>query len=362
MIHIVLGTKAQLIKMAPVIKALESRNVPFNFIHTGQHRDTMAEIQADFAIRRPDCQIYDGPEVDSIRKMAYWMSHCLWRTLRLRKTLFRGDRLGVVLVHGDTFSTLLGALMGRLAGLKVAHVESGLRSFNLFHPFPEEITRLLVFRLSHIFFCPGEKEIRHIAGIRGVKVNTRGNTLKDSVSMAPKGPQLPGAVRFDRYGVATLHRFENFSTFEGAHRVVQLVQRIAEQLPLLFVLHQFTRLRLQKWGLWEAVTDHPRIQTVPRFSFFDFIGLLRGAELVVSDGGSNQEECSYLGLPIILLRDATERQEGLGKNCLLSRYDADRIDEFVRNRHSYRRSNPAGHEDSPSKIIMESLSAFTAEV
>src|SRR5690606_34966491 len=131
---------AQMIKMAPVMVALTEAGIAYNYIATGQHRDTMEELHQNFNLKRPDIVLYDGPDVTGIFAMFLWMSRVLIRTLRDHSQIFGKDRNGVVLVHGDTFSTLLGAIMGKLARLKVAHVESGLRSFNWFNPFPEELT------------------------------------------------------------------------------------------------------------------------------------------------------------------------------------------------------------------------------
>jgi UDP-N-acetylglucosamine 2-epimerase (non-hydrolysing) len=156
MIHVVLGTKAQLIKMAPVMRRLREREIQYNYIATGQHRDTMHDMLTEFELPPPDVTLYTGPDITKPFQMAKWTASILRRCITSRKEIFGQDKQGIVLVHGDTLSTLLGALAGRLAGLKVGHVESGLRSFHLFDPFPEELTRLLTFRLSHLLFCPGD--------------------------------------------------------------------------------------------------------------------------------------------------------------------------------------------------------------
>ncbi len=117
---------------------LQDRKIPYNFIHTGQHRETMDEMISDFGIKRPDNILYEGIDVVSISKMFLWMIQVLWKSVVRKKEIFGDKSKGIVLVHGDTLSTLLGALMGRIAGLRIGHVEAGLRSFNIFHPFPEE--------------------------------------------------------------------------------------------------------------------------------------------------------------------------------------------------------------------------------
>lgn len=139
MIYVVLGTKAQLIKMAPVMKELSVAGIEYKFVHTGQHKETMTEMYEDFDIKGPDCYLYDGEDITSIFSMVQWVGRILWQTFSKRKTVFNVKENSIVLVHGDTFSTLLGALMGKVAHIKVGHVESGLRSFNLFNPFPKRL-------------------------------------------------------------------------------------------------------------------------------------------------------------------------------------------------------------------------------
>ena len=102
---------------------------------------------SDFKIKGPDKVLYDGPDVVSIPRMFFWINQILWKSVTRKQEIFGKKVKGFVLVHGDTFSTLLGALMGRITGLRVGHVESGLRSYNLFHPFPEELIRIITFRL-----------------------------------------------------------------------------------------------------------------------------------------------------------------------------------------------------------------------
>lgn len=362
MIHIVIGTKAQLIKMAPVMAALEQNSVPYRFIWTGQHRDTTQDILDNFALRRPDHVLYDGPDITSIAAMARWSIRILWQCLKDQSTVFDRTGPGLVLVHGDTFSTLLGALMARLAGLQVGHVESGLRSFKLFHPFPEELTRLLTFQLTNVYFCPDKIALQNVSRYRGDKVETGGNTLLDALrcALAVSAP-LDLDVPQSAYAIVTLHRFENFSTHKATLRIVEIVERIAESMSLLFILHKPTENALRRFGLFARLAESPYIEMRQRYDYFRFVRLLQPAEFVVSDGGSNQEECSYLGKPILLLRKATERAEGVGRNCVLSEYRDDLIDGFVRGYAGLRAdSELAGRH--PSQVIANYCKTHSANV
>ena len=358
MIHVILGTKAQLIKMAPIMRLLQDRGVEYRFIATGQHRETMQDLLDNFGIRRPDVVLYDGPDVTSIPRMALWSLRILASTAWRRAAIFGPRPAGMVLVHGDTFSTLLGALMGRMAGLRVGHVESGLRSFRLLHPFPEELTRLAVFRLAQVHYCAGAWALANLRGVRGEKIDTGGNTLADSVRLAAAAPMELAEQSFaqrggsDGYCVASIHRFENIRNRAALERIVALLERIAANRSMVFVLHPPTLRKLRRHRLLQRLELNPRIELRPRSDFFRFIRLVGGADFVVSDGGSNQEECYYLGKPVLLLRMATERREGLGENCVLSRYDPQVVDRFVEQWQSHRRPLDLG-QDSPSRIIVE---------
>lgn len=359
MIHIIIGTKAQLIKMAPIMRRLQERGVAYNYIATGQHQSTMADIHANFGIRGPDIRLYSGPDITSIVSMVGFGARILWKTLRKRAVIFHGDRNGIVLIHGDTFSTLLGALMGRLCGVKVGHVESGLRSFKLLAPFPEELTRLAVFWLAHYYFCPGEWPLENLKRMRGIKVNTGANTLADALgyALSASNQDQPGLIPEHPFVVVTLHRFENIRSPESMKQLVDAVFVVAERHQLLFVLHVPTEIRLRRFGYYERLAAHPNIQLRPRYDYFDFMRLIQHAEFVVSDGGSNQEECYYLGKPLLLLREVTERQEGLGTNAVLSRFDRKVIQNFLSLYQELTR--PLGRpRASPSEVIIDACRSF----
>jgi UDP-N-acetylglucosamine 2-epimerase (non-hydrolysing) len=358
MIHFVIGTKAQLIKTALVMRALKNRGIAYNYISTGQHHETIQDIHRNFDLPGPNRVLYTGPDIVSIPAMIRWSVHILLNTLKHRGSIFGEDRGGIVLIHGDTFSTILGALMAKAAGLKVGHIESGLRSFDIFHPFPEELTRLATFRLSDVMFCPNEWAVSNVKHYKAVAINTNGNTLMDALNMAanhnletmPPVPAYP-------FGIVSLHRSENILTQRALLRVVETVEKIAVRHRLLFVLHKPTERRLQISGLLGRLRTNPNIEFRPRYGYFQFISLLKHAMFVVTDGGSNQEECAYLGKPTLLLRKATERKEGLEKHCVLSRYDPAVIDAFIS--RTFANDNAAlKNIFSPSAVIAEYCTKF----
>jgi len=360
MIHVIVGTKAQLIKMAPIMRVLKNQSINYNYISTGQHKGTIDEILSNFDIKKPDYVLYDGKDVTSVIQMFVWATRIVFKTLWQKQEIFRNDGNGIVLVHGDTFSTILGALLGKVSGMKVAHVESGLRSFNLFHPFPEELTRILTFRLSDYMFCPGDWAVKNLEKYDKIKINTQFNTLLDSLRIAlPEIRQINDIEIPDRpFGIVTLHRFENIYNRKSVERVVSIVERIANTRYLLFILHKPTEIKLRKYGCLRSLEDNPNIELRKRYDYFRFIKLILEADFVVSDGGSNQEECYYLGKPIILLRKATERNDGLDRNCVISKYENRVIEDFLANLDEYR-FDPVQLESSPSEMIVDGCSQFS---
>jgi len=357
MIHIVLGTKAQLVKMAPVMSRLKERGVPYNFVFTGQHRATTREMLSEFDLKEPDVVLYDGDDVVSIVQTIGWATRVLGKSIVGRRRIFQNDRKGIVLVHGDTFSTVLGGLMGRMAGLRVGHVESGLRSFNLFHPFPEEINRLATFRLSHVLFCPGSWAVDNVRNLGREKIDTQANTLSDTLHMALRFSRRSDHVPEEPFGLVSLHRYENIFKRETFGSILEHLQRIAEKRRLLFILHPPTQKQIRRFDFEGVLQANERIELRPRYTYFDFVALLEKAEFVVTDGGSVQEESSYLGLPCLLMRKTTERQEGIGGNVVLSNYDARVVDDFVDDPDRYRR--PATFEQvSPSDIIVDAIEKY----
>ncbi len=358
MIHIILGTKAQLIKMAPVMLELTNKGISYRLISTGQHRETMDEILCNFGLKPPDYFLYKGVDITSIPKMVVWFVYVLWRSYWNRDVVFDNDKRGIILVHGDTFSTLLGALIGKFAGLTVGHVESGLRSYNLFNPFPEEITRLITFRLSDYLFCPGSWAVGNVQKYKGIKIDTGGNTLGEALALALENEEVPDVdIPSQPFAVVTIHRFENIYSSSTLGRVMNVVKYIARKKHLLFILHKPTENKLREFGLFDQLVAMDRVEIRSRYDYFSFIKLLSKADFVVSDGGGNQEECYYLGKPLLLLRKVTERQEGLGENCVLSHYDLKTVENFINNWQCYCFSTTL-LSCTPSRVIAESVADY----
>lgn len=351
MIICVIGTRAQLIKMAPVLRELERRSVPYRFYLTGQHETTIDDLIAEFQIRTTPVRLA-RQEVAGLLAMAVWAPMTLMRLSHAWPIAPKGTR-AIVLTHGDTFTTVIAALVGRIKGARVAHIEAGLRSFNLLHPFPEELTRLAVFRLSDISFCPNDWAAGNMAGRATEVVNTRGNTLLDALEFACS-QQTNLVATAERYGIVSIHRFENIFNEKRLRNIVRLLEIASATANLKFVLHPATRQKLERHGLLGSLEKMNRVSLIDRMGYLRFVSLLRGAAFVITDGGSNQEELSYLGVPTFLMRRKTERTEGLGENIVLGNYSEPELRRFLNELAALRRP-PTPIRGSPSAIVVDYL-------
>jgi len=358
MIHIFLGTKAQLIKMAPIMKELQERNIEYNFVFSGQHKSTITDIRNDFGLKEPDIILYSGPDITSIRKMFFWSIKVATLASQKNSKVWKGDKDGIVLNHGDTLSTLIGSFSAKLQGLKTAHIESGLRSFNILHPFPEELTRRLTFSLSDFFFAPGEWALQNLSKEKGKKINTENNTLLDSLNAYQETIEnIEVKIPQYKYGIVSIHRFENLFRKKRLLEIIKIIEEISKTKRILFILHKTTEEKLNKYGILPRIKSNKNIELRPRYSYFKFIKLLKNSEFIITDGGSNQEECYFLGKPCLIMRKTTERKEGINQNSIISNYDKKIIDHFFKNLEKYKKT-PLNTQSSPSKIIIDSIEKY----
>jgi UDP-N-acetylglucosamine 2-epimerase (non-hydrolysing) len=357
MIHFIIGTRAQLFKMAPIMIRCREKGLAWRWVYTAQHKDTISETLDTFGLPEPDCVVVNWEtEAKTMGKFLGWFVKMLLSLFRSRKILGgHTGRSAVLLTHGDTTTTWIAALYGKLTGTRVMHVEAGLRSFNLFKPFPEEINRLITFRLSRYYACPGEWAVKNLKGYRGEKVNTGYNTQLDTIRFGRENCDradidLPG----EKYVVASLHRYENIFNRERFEKILEELEKIAAQFRLLFVQHPATAGQLHKFGMLERLASNERIILLPRLEYLPFIKAAKYSEFVITDGGGNQEELYYMGQPTLVFRNETERQEGLGTTAVISGLDSAVIDEFI-DSYPDHRHDPVELEISPAAIIVDFL-------
>ncbi len=367
LIQVLYGTKAEAIKLAPVLAEMERRGVPHRLVETGQHGAFLPGLRAELGLRDPDLPLGGDRDADTVWRAALWGTRLALRLAsrrRLAEEVF-GGLGGVCLVHGDTPSTLLSALMARRAGLRLAHLESGLRSGSWRHPFPEEAIRVAVMRLAHVLFAPDAGAAANLEAlvadgrVRGRVVATGANTGVEALraALAGGGPSAPGSGPV----VATMHRVENLHGDERFEGFLSLLGRLAR--PAVFVVHPPTDAVLADRG-GRAVVEELGVATSGLVPYGEFTAMLAAAPYVVTDGGSIQEECARLGVPTLLWRDRTERPDGLEENVVLSGYDEEVVGAFLADPQARRRPAALGDERPSEQVVdvlVDELEALAGE-
>jgi UDP-N-acetylglucosamine 2-epimerase (non-hydrolysing) len=247
-------------------------------------------------------------------------------------------------------TTVLGSMMGRTLRATVAHIEGGLRSYDLRHPFPEELNRKLATALSRIHYAPGPWAAGNLR--RGDVVDIGSNTIRDSLELVPdEQPVVPLPDR--PFGIVSVHRFELLNNRRLLTETVDLLAEAAIRTPLLFVDHPVTAAALERFRLTDRFDDES-LRRVARLRFFDFVRVERRSAFVVTDSGGSQEECYYLDLPCLVHRVKTERREGLGENAVLSEMRAKVLRDFLADPARFRRRTALAPA-SPSDLIVADL-------
>jgi UDP-N-acetylglucosamine 2-epimerase (non-hydrolysing) len=315
-VHVV-GARPNFVKMAPVIAALEDRgDVAQRIVHTGQHYDERmsAEMLSDLEFPEPDVFLAVGSGTHGAQTA---------RALEAFEAVLLEEEPDLVCVGGDVNSTLAVALATAKLGIPIAHVESGLRSFDW--TMPEEINRVLTDRLSDILFTHSPEAATNLAveGIDPARVRFVGNTMIDSLRRfeARAEDRAPWrALRLERgaYVLVTLHRPSNVDAGPQLRRVVTALVGLAGHARVVFPVHPRTTERLRDEGLLSSLLG-AGVECLEPLGYLDFLGLQIGAGAIVTDSGGVQEEASALGVPCFTLRPNTERPVTIthGTNTLL---------------------------------------------
>jgi UDP-N-acetylglucosamine 2-epimerase (non-hydrolysing) len=313
-IAVVLGTRPEIIKMAPVIRELERRKADFFILHTGQHYsynlDRVFFEQLRLPPARYNLEVGSGSHAEQTGKILIGVEKVL-----------QGEKPDVVLVEGDTNSILAGALAAVKLHIKVGHVEAGLRSYD--RNMPEEINRTLTDHCSDFLFAPTEKAKTILLG-EGVpeeKIFMTGNTIVDAIYQnleiaREKGNTLDALnLKAKGYFLVTLHRQENVDDRVRFVSILEGLDRVAAEFktPVIYPIHPRSRKMVSEFHL-----KTPNLTLIEPVDFLSFLQLESNARLILTDSGGVQEEACILNVPCVTLRDNTERPETLevGANIL----------------------------------------------
>ena len=312
-IHVT-GARPNFPKAAPVMRALGESGVEQLLVHTGQHYDDrMSDVFfRELGLPRPDVNLGVGSGSHAVQTAAIMTGI---------EPLLVERRPALVVVYGDVNSTIAAALVASKLGIAVAHVEAGLRSFDM--TMPEEVNRRLTDQLSELLLVTSPDAIAHLAneGIAADRIHLVGNPMIDTLFSHLEQLDVDGIRERlalpERYIVATLHRPANVDDPEDAAALVKSMHGVADVLPVVIPLHPRGRAGLEAAGLM----SHPGINVVEPLGYIDFLSAIRGSAAVVTDSGGVQEETTALRIPCLTLRPNTERPITIteGTNRLVTR-------------------------------------------
>jgi UDP-N-acetylglucosamine 2-epimerase (non-hydrolysing) len=302
----VVGTRPEAIKMAPVIRAL--RSAPWadvRVLATAQHRQMLDQVLDAFAI---------VPDVDlDIMAPDQTLPELTARLLSRLDAVFARERPDAVLIQGDTTTVMTAALAAFYRRIPVGHVEAGLRTGDLYNPFPEEMNRIVAGRLSRWHFAPtaGSRDNLLREGFDPASVHVTGNTVIDALlEVVQRDTQLPVEVPEGRRMVlVTAHRRENFGA--PFREVCEAVRELADRHADVHVVYPVHPNPNVSGPAHEILSGHERITLCPPMDYLPFVAAMKRAHLVLTDSGGVQEEAPALGKPVLVMRQETERPEAV---------------------------------------------------
>ena len=308
----IFGTRPEAIKMAPVVKELESRSDVESIVCvTAQHRDMLDQVLDIFQIK---------PKYDlNIMKPNQTLTHITAEVLRGIEEIIIKERPDLVLVHGDTTTSMAGALAAFYQNAKVGHVEAGLRTYDKYSPFPEEINRQIIDRIADYLFAPTETNKNNLEKDlnKGQKIIVTGNTvidaLKTTVVNDYKNEYLDWAEG-SRLILMTAHRRENLG--EPMRNIFMAVRRLVDEFKDVKVIYPVHLNPKVQAVAEEILGNNERIKLIKPLDAIDFHNFMERAYFIMSDSGGVQEEAPSLGKPVLVLRDTTERPEGVEAGTL----------------------------------------------
>jgi UDP-N-acetylglucosamine 2-epimerase (non-hydrolysing) len=303
----VAGARPNFMKVAPLSAAMKRRRADFQslLVHTGQHYDpNMSEaFFRDLEIPEPDIYLGVGSASQAAQTAAIMQAF---------EPVVLQEKPDWVIVVGDVNSTLACALVSVKLGVKVAHVEAGLRSRD--RTMPEEINRLLTDQIADLLFTPSSDADQNLLaeGIPPPRIRLVGNIMIDSLLGHLERAKLSSVcaelgVENKEYAVLTLHRPSNVDDPAALLHILDALEKITERLPIIFPAHPRTRKMIDQLGLTERAGEIKRLFVIDPIGYLDFLQLLNRSRLVLTDSGGIQEETTVLGIPCVTLRKNTER-------------------------------------------------------
>ncbi|MDB9311645.1 UDP-N-acetylglucosamine 2-epimerase (non-hydrolyzing) [Spirulina sp. CS-785/01] len=304
---IILGTRPEAIKLAPVIqKFRQSPDVTTHAILTGQHREMVDQVMGLFNLQ--------ADQDLNIMQPKQSLTDITCRSLQGLERIFQELTPDLVIVQGDTTTAFAAALAAFYQQIPVGHVEAGLRTDNLFNPYPEEANRRLISQLGQLHFAPTTLAVENLqkSGVTG-EIHQTGNTVIDALlTVAAQHPNCPiDGLDWERYRVllATVHRRENWGN--PLQEILNGFEKILACFPDTALLLPLHRNPIVREPIQAALGEHPRVFLCEPLDYAQLVGAIQRCHLLLTDSGGLQEEAPSLGKPVLVLRDTTERPEAI---------------------------------------------------
>lgn len=362
----IFGTRPEAIKMAPLVKELEKYNEIDSIVCvTAQHREMLDQVLETFQIK---------PNYDlNIMQQGQTLSGITTRALNGLEDVIKKEEPNIVLVHGDTTTTFAGALAAFYNQVDIGHVEAGLRTDNKYSPFPEEMNRQMVDCMTDMYFAPTKLSKDNLLkeNIEESKIYITGNTVIDAMSTTVDNNykhEVLDWVGKDRMILLTAHRRENLG--EPMYRIFRGIKRAvdeSENVKVVYPIHKNPKVReIAK----EVFGDDDRIRLIEPLEVFDFHNFQNKSYIILTDSGGIQEEAPSLGKPVLVLRDTTERPEGIEAGTLkLVGTNEDVVYEetlkLLNNTNEYQKmsnaNNPYGDGHASERIVKAIIKKYRNE-
>lgn len=355
----IFGTRPEAIKMAPLVKELESREQIESIVCvTAQHRQMLDQVLETFNIK-PDYDL-------NIMKQGQTLVDITTRALQSLSEVISNVKPDIVLVHGDTTTTLSGSLAAFYNQVAIGHVEAGLRTYDKYSPYPEEVNRQITGVIADMHFAPTEISKQNLLkeGKTEANIYVTGNTAIDALKTTVKSDytnEILEKIGEDRLIMLTAHRRENLG--EPMKNMFRAIKRITEEFEDVQVIYPIHLNPLVRQAADEVLGDNSKVHLIEPLEVFDFHNFLNKSYIIMTDSGGIQEEAPSLGKPVLVLRDTTERPEGIEAGTLkLVGTDEDNIykitkelliDAAIYTKMS-KASNPYGDGNS-SKYIVDAI-------
>ena len=308
----IFGTRPEAIKMAPLVKELEKREEIESIVCvTAQHREMLDQVLNVFDIK-PDYDL-------NIMKQGQTLSEITSRVLLGLEEVIQKEKPNIILVHGDTTTTFAGALAAFYNSVDIGHVEAGLRTWNKYSPYPEEMNRQMVSCMSDMNFAPTELSAKNLIeeGKNKDNIYITGNTAIDAMKYTVKEDyknEIFDWLGESKFILLTAHRRENLG--EPMYNIFRAVKKVVEEnedVKVIYPIHMNPKIRQIAN---EVIGDNDRIKIIEPLEVIDFHNFINRSYLILTDSGGIQEEAPSLGKPVLVLRDTTERPEGIDAGTL----------------------------------------------